>query len=120
MRNKTKILIVIISCLLILGFVFRNSLTSLYFIGLSHVTSPNLQYVKEKTWSYDSGFKIGDGDFVSFDSAELFQLHGDTIYYRNSPKALVKRLNKYFYEMTISSIDGKQKGAYTNVEERLQ
>ncbi len=120
MRNKTKIVIVIISGLLILGFVFINSLTSLYFIGLSHVTSPDLQYVKEKTWSYDSGFKIGEGDFVSFDGTGLFQLHQDTIYYNSAPKALVKRLNKQFYEMTISSMDGKQKGTYTNLEERLQ
>lgn len=120
MRLKTKVLIVSVCILVILAFVFRSPLTSLYYIGLSHVTSPDLQYVKEKTWSYDSGFKIGEGDFVSFDRTKLFQLHQDTIYYRSSPKALINRLNKHFSEMTVSSMDGKQKGTYTNVEERLQ
>jgi hypothetical protein len=120
MRLKTKIIIVSICILLVLGFVFRNPLMYLYHLVLSHVTSPDLQYVQEKTWSYDSGFKIGEGDFVSFDSVGMCQLHQDTIYYRNSPKALIKRLNKHIYEMTISSLDGKQKGTYSNLEERLQ
>jgi hypothetical protein len=70
-------------------------------------------------WSYDGGFKIGEGDFVEFEKSGLFKLQQDTVYYKDSPRAIVKRLNKYFYQMTISSLDGKQTGSYTNIEERL-
>src|SRR5688572_25814992 len=117
MRVKTKILIACICVLLILGFLFRNLLTSLYFIGISHITSPDLAYVKAKMWSYDGGFKIGAGDFVHFERTELFQLRNDTIYYKGSPRAIVERLNKHFYQLTVKSIDSEEEGTYTNVEE---
>lgn len=79
-----------------------------------------MSYVNEKMWSYDRGFKIGEGDIVDFEKPGLFKLRQDTIYYKETPKAIVKRLNKYFYEMTISSLDGKQTGRYRNVEEQLR
>jgi hypothetical protein len=119
MRSNKKILLICFCALVVLAFTFRNSLTSIYYIALSHLTSPDLQYIKEKTWSYNSGFKIGEGDFVSFENSDLFQLHKDTIFYKGSAKAIINNLNKHFYEMTINSIDGQQKGTYTNVEERL-
>ena len=117
MKFKTKVFVTSIGCLFILAFVFRNLIGSLYFIGLSHLTPPDLDYVKEKTWSYDSGFRIGEGDFVSFKDSNLFRLQYDTIYYKGSPKATVKTVNKHFYQMTVTSITGKQAGSYTNIEE---
>jgi len=35
----------------------------------------------------DKGFKIGQGEFISFDSdSSVFQLKNDTIYYRTIPR----------------------------------
>lgn len=80
----------------------------------------DLSYVKSNLWSYDSGFKIGEGDFVEFDRKQkIFELKGDTIFYNGNPRAIIESINKKYFLMKIKSIDGKEKGEYTNVEERL-
>ena len=119
MRMKRKLLYTVLLLLLISAFVFKEVYVRLYHTGLSYVQSPDKTYIRDKMWSYDSGFKVG-GDFIIFKDPNLYRLQGDTIFYKDAPQALVVRLNKYLYQMTVSSMDGKQKGNYTNVEERLQ
>lgn len=81
----------------------------------------DLNYIKSKTWSYISGFKIGKGDFILFDKKnELFDLKRDTIYYEGKPRAIIIELNKKMYAMKVRSIDGKASGEYRNPEESLQ
>ncbi len=91
----------------------------LYNTAKSYIQSPDKPYIRDKMWSYDGGFKVG-GDFIIFKDPHLYRLQGDTIFYKDKPQALVVRLNKYMYQLTVSSMDGKQKGTYTNVEERLR
>lgn len=120
MSLKRKIFLSSILLVLILVFLNRSFITATYSIVISHISSPDLSYVKEKMWSYNGGFKIGKGDFIDFEKSGLFKLQQDTIYYNGEPRAIVSRLNKHFYEMIVSSLDGKQTGTYINIEEHLQ
>ena len=52
------------------------------------VSIDDISYIKINTWIWDKGFKIGQGEFISFDiDSSVFQLKNDTIYYRTIPKA---------------------------------
>jgi hypothetical protein len=98
--------------------VFKSFRLSLFSIIVSKITPPDLEYVKNNQWLYESGFKIGKGDFVEFIEGDpLFQLKGDTIYFNNKPQAIVVKTNQYLYQMIVSSIDGKYKGEYANTDE---
>ena len=90
----------------------------MYSCNTKRLSPADLEYVKISTWQWDKGFKIGEGDFVSFDGDSLvFALKDDTIYYKKYPKAIIKRINKNYYELIISSIDTKKSGVYINIEE---
>jgi len=82
------------------------------------VSIDDISYVKINTWIWDKGFKIGQGEFISFDSdSSVFQLKNDTIYYRTIPKAIIRKIERKYYELIVSSIDGKTSGVYINIEE---
>jgi hypothetical protein len=119
MNVKRKLLYIFLLLLLISGIVFKEIYVRLYHTALSYIQSPDKTYIRDKMWSYDSGFRVG-GDFLVFKDPHVYRLQGDTIFHYDKPRALIVRLNKYLYQLTVSSIDGKQKGTYTNVEERLQ
>ena len=105
--NKSKLKTKVIVGLLI--FISCN---------VKKITTADIGYVKMNTWQWDKGFKIGEGDFVSFDSGSLiFTLEHDTIYYKNYPKAIIKKIIQKNNELIISSIDGKNSGVYINIEE---
>ena len=100
--------------------IFNFLKNTLFLIVTSLIFSCNqkdLDYVKYNTWQYDSGFKIGDGDFVQFESPEIFKLSQDTIYFKGRPKALVKSTSKKKNEMKITSVDTKRSGVYINIKE---
>jgi len=118
MSLKRKLLYSFLILLVISIIVFNEYYVRLYYTALSYMQSPDKAYMEEKMWSYDGGFRVG-GDFIIFKDPHLYRLQGDTIYYKDTPKALAIRLDKHLYLLTVSSIDGKQKGTYTNVEERL-
>jgi len=40
----------------------------------------NLNYVQSNLWQWDSGYKIGDGDFVEFDTSNYYRLSHDTYF----------------------------------------
>ena len=83
-----------------------------------NITEEDINYVKANTWQWDKGIKIGEGDFVSFDKgSKVFFLIDKTIYFNKQPKALIKKVDKKNYEMTISSLDSKETGLYINIEE---
>ncbi len=80
--------------------------------------SIDLDYIKSSEWQYDKGFKIGEGDFVSFEKGgKVFDLKDKTIYFKYQPRAIIKTVNKKNKEMIIESLDKKEKGIYINVEE---
>ena len=98
--------------------VYYLILSVIFFSCKNSISQEDLKYVKENTWQWDKGFKIAEGEFVSFDKNSLvYKLSNDTIYYHNIPTALIKKINKKYYELTVSSIDGKSKGVYINIEE---
>ena len=82
------------------------------------VNADDISYVKINTWVWDKGFKIGEGDFISFDSdSSIFLLKNDTIYNKTIPKAIIRKVERKNHELIVSSIDGKNSGVYINIEE---
>jgi hypothetical protein len=77
---------------------------------------PDLKYVKESQWVWDTGFRIGKGDFVEFGKSDLFQLHTDTITYNSKPVCTVISTDKYIYSMTVKSFKGEI-GIYADIRE---
>lgn len=120
-RRKSKWLI-LVGVILAVAVVFRHFILSLFFAGSSHVLSPDLTYAKKEIWSYDKGFKIGEGDYVDFAedwrnfdcTKQTFFLRNDTVFYKCVPKATVVRTNKRSGEMVIRSIGTKEEGSYSN------
>jgi len=93
------------------------------YIFLSMMASCNsdpidLDYIKSSGWQYDRGFKIGEGDFLSFDKeSKVFSIKDKTIFYKGQARAIIKRLDKKNNEMIIHSIEGKVSGVYINIAE---
>ena len=78
-------------------------------------------YVRQSEWVWDSGFRIGQGDFMKFDKQEnIYQLNGDTIYYRGKPKAVLIALSKKFFNLTIRSVETGEIGYYNDIAESVQ
>jgi hypothetical protein len=77
---------------------------------------PDLKYVKESQWVWDTGFRIGKGDFVEFGKSDLFQLFSDTITYRGKPVCTVISTDQKMYSMTVKSISGEI-GFYADTRE---
>lgn len=81
----------------------------------------DLEYVKSKSWNHDSGFRVGEGDFIILKGDQkIFELKNDTIFYKGNPRALVQSLDKKNYNLIISSIDHQSIGVYRNDEESLR
>lgn len=93
----------------------------LFFFTMISCNNPvDANYVKSKMWSYNGGFKVGQGDFITFDDTKIFDLRGDTIYYNNNPRAIIKSVDKKNFTMKLSSLNGKEIGTYRNTEESLE
>lgn len=87
---------------------------SIFFLLLSSCgTNIDNKCVEDNHWLYDSGFQIGEGDFMRFDLN--YSIKGDTIFYKNIPRAKCKSI--FRNELKIESLDSKEKGYYINVEE---
>ena len=76
----------------------------------------DLNYVKTNLWQWDSGYKIGDGDFIEFDTSNYYRLSHDTIIREGIPKCTVTWTDAKSYEMKVRSFNGEY-GLYINTEE---
>ncbi|GAB2816942.1 hypothetical protein GCM10027043_17010 [Ferruginibacter profundus] len=76
----------------------------------------DLNYVQSNLWQWDSGYKIGDGDFVEFDTSNYYRLSHDTIFRQGIPKCIVMWTDAKGYEMKVKSFTG-QTGLYINTVE---
>jgi hypothetical protein len=85
----------------------------LLFLSCHHA---DLKDVQSNLWQWDSGYKIGDGDFVDFDNSTYYKLSNDTIFKEGIPKCIVVWTDAKNYEMKVKSFDG-QTGIYINTEE---
>jgi hypothetical protein len=79
-----------------------------------HHIDPN--YVQSNLWQWDSGYKIGDGDFVDFDTSAYYNLSHDTIFREGIPNCIVVWTDAKSYQMKVKSFTG-QTGLYINTEE---
>jgi hypothetical protein len=87
-------------------------------LGLISCDKPiDNKYVTENRWSWNGGFRIGEGDFITFDiQPVMFEIKKDTIYYRGKPRALIIKMSSDSMFITVSSIDHKIEGEYRNEE----
>jgi len=94
---------------------------SICLITLASCNHIDYEYIKKKIWNYDSGYRVGKGDFILFKSDQnLFKIKKDTIYYENRAVALITKLDKKLYNLTIKSIESNEIGLYRNDEESLK
>ena len=73
-------------------------------------SSIDTAYIKDEGWTYESGYSITD--FLDFRPQFGYSIKGDTIFYENEPRAIIKKLNKKQHNLQIKSLDGLQVGDY--------
>jgi len=79
------------------------------FLGLTSCESKkvDIEYVKSASWQWDKGFKIGDGDFVDFDTTDFHTISHDTIYRKGIPRCVIIETSKDSYLMKVKSLTGE-------------
>ena len=93
--------------------ILLGLLTLVIFIMLKifFFSQSSNQYIKQAEWRYNSGYKIGEGDFMDFvTSKDIYYLKNDTIYFKNKPKAIIVSSNKLFFTLNIKDIKNGKKG----------
>jgi hypothetical protein len=76
----------------------------------------DVEYVKSKTWSFQGGYKVGNGDFMIFDETTTYELKNDTIFYSGAPKARVIQLDKAKLTLKVKSLKDEQAGVYKDMD----
>jgi len=76
------------------------------------------EYLKSRDWSYSGGYRITD--FINFKETSGYSVRGDTLLLDNRPRAIILRLDKASYDLTIQSLDGLKEGHYMSDEEMLK
>jgi len=101
--------------------LFRSTTFLILFLGSVSCTRETFDssYVKSSLWAWDKGYRIGDGDFVEFDSSNFFFLSHDTILREGVPKCVILEVNKKYFEMEVRSFSGEL-GYYRNTAESTQ
>jgi len=64
----------------------------------------DFKYVKSSQWQWNKGFKIGDGDFVGFDTTNFHTITHDTIFRKGVPRCIIIEINKANYLMKVKSL----------------
>ncbi len=88
-----------------------------FIVFVSCNSQNDIEYIKENTWNYGSGFKVGEGDFLVFKSDSIFKIRGDTLFYRDHPRAIIVSNDKRLFSLKIRSVNGDSVGVYRNIEE---
>ncbi len=95
-----------------------NKLLILLFLPLGFSACSNAlddySLVTGETWQYDSGVRLGNGDFLEFDG-EFYELRGDTIFREGSPRALIEGYDQDDLMLEVSSLPDGESGRYLNV-----
>lgn len=76
-------------------------------------------YVRSASWQWDMGYKIGDGDFIDFDTSGFYVLSHDTILRKGIPKCVILAVDTSLFEMQVRSFEGDL-GYYHNTAESLR
>jgi len=95
-------------------FIF---LCSLIFLA-SCKPKIDIEYIKSTGWSYSDGYRVTD--YFTFDKSGYYSIRNDTLFVDNKPRAIIIRLDRKFYNLTIRSLDGKKTGNYMDDEEMIQ
>lgn len=81
----------------------------------------NYTYIRSSLWQYESGFRIGQGDFIEFGIDDnIYEICGNKIFYKNEYKADIVSISKFNSTFTIKSIKTNEIGVYTNTNEFLK
>lgn len=99
----------------------KHRITSLLFISIVVLCSCNkktvdIDYAKSAVWQWDKGFKIGDGDFVDFDTTNFHTISHDTIFRKVVPICIIIETDKANYLMKVKSLTGEV-GYYEDIEQ---
>ena len=73
-------------------------------------------YVKSALWQWNKGFRIGDGDFIDFDTTKFHTISHDTIFRKGVPRCVIIETDKKKYLMKVISMTGEI-GYYDDSEE---
>lgn len=84
-------------------------LLSLLILFSCHSTL-DTNYIRATGWSYDGGYRVTD--FINFKPGLGFDIRADTIFLDNIPRAVIIKLDKKKYTLSVRSLDGKQTGYY--------
>lgn len=90
----------------------------LFTIGVASCENKkvDIEYVKSALWQWEQGFKIGDGDFVNFDTSDFHTISHDTIFRKGIPRCIIVETNRSKYLMKVKSLTGEI-GYYTDSEQ---
>lgn len=86
-------------------------------IIFSSCTSVDTEFIRSNEWLNQDGYKIGKGDYCGFKDSSLFAIRNDTLFYNGKPNTKVIYTSKYWNEMKVSDMSGKEIGYYTNYHE---
>jgi hypothetical protein len=89
-------------------------------IGIILICFCACQSIDEKmltkaVWQYDSGYKIGQGDFIEFDDSNFCKIRDNVVYYNNQARAEVESVSNY--QLDVISIQTREKGVYLNTRQ---
>lgn len=112
MRNRIKIALISLFAVITLISIW---------LGVYIFTKPDFAYVSQSEWRYDSGFQIGDGEFLYFDANDAdTKIEQDTIFYNGQRTALIKRTYPSHLLMVVESLNTKEKGIYRETGAHLE
>jgi len=99
------------------ALLFSTIMILFIFIKIFFFSPFSEEYIKKTEWRFESGDKVGEGDFMEFTTSKnIFYLKNDTIYYKNKPKAIIESSNRIFYTLTVENINSGEKGYYIDME----
>jgi len=80
--------------------------------------SNDIEYIKNKVWEYDRGYKFGTpgGGAIVFDSNGICHVSGDTLIINNKPIGIISKLDKRKCELYLKAIDNDSIGVFYNGE----
>lgn len=72
---------------------FLNSIW-IIILGLNSCSSIDYKYIRDRWWSYESGYRLGKGDFLVFDDSTEIDIKGDTLFIKGNSTTIITKLDK--------------------------
>jgi hypothetical protein len=98
-------------------YLFISSMI-LFACTFKKVTQNDIEYIKQQSWLYESGAKLGTGDWMDFDDTTYYSVKGDTIFKESKPLGRIQNINKTSFSLKIFSFKDNSNGIYVSSAER--